>query len=84
MRAARKATRLLMQMKSAGQTPVLAKRFDSVCRVIDDADGDLGPIIRDKVFDWQPADDTDNWTEGRLAATTVCEKIDGMMTISAR
>ena len=84
MKAARKATRVLMAMKAGGETPELAKRFDSACRVIDDADGDLGEIIRHKVFDWQPADDTDNWTEGRLNGTTVCEKIDGMMTISAR
>lgn len=83
MKAARKATRVLMAMKAEGQTPKLAKRFDAACNVIDDEDGNLGEIIRSKVFDWQPADDTDP-TEAQLQRTTVCEKIDGMMTIMAR
>jgi hypothetical protein len=84
MKAARKATRLLMAMKAGNETPELAKRFDSACAVIDDADGDLGSLIRDKVFNWQPMDDTEGWTDDRLNATTVCKKVDGMMTIMAR
>lgn len=50
MKAARKATRLLMAMKAEGETPKLAKRFDAACRVIDDEDGELGQILRSGVF----------------------------------
>jgi hypothetical protein len=52
VKAARKAVRALMAMKAAGQTDKLAARFDSACRAVDDEDGDLGEIIRGKVFDW--------------------------------
>lgn len=56
--AAAKATQLLMQMKREGQTPQLARRFDTQCRILDPTDGgDLGSILRGGIFNDGTASD---------------------------
>jgi hypothetical protein len=53
MKAARAATRTLMQMRKAGETPELAAAFDRACERIEPG---LGFEVRDVVFGPEPND----------------------------
>jgi hypothetical protein len=79
--AAARATQALVKMKQCGETASLARQFDKQCAVIDDEDGDLGPIIRGKVFDWD-GPETD-YEPNRSKVTELCGS-DLWMTVRTR
>ena len=75
MKAARRATRLLMAMKAGGETPELAARFDAA---YDSIEGEgWGERARSRVFGPAP----EPVAEAQLRDSTVCKKVDGLMTI---
>jgi hypothetical protein len=75
--AAARATQAMAAMRREGETPQLSQRFDAAYDSIEGKG--WGAKVRDLCF----RDTPEPVSVSEMNATTVCKKIDGMMTISA-